>query len=101
MRRLLQFGAVMMLIGAIVPVIELFDQWDAPGLSNDTEYAVYAFIFAICLVLLLSKLVASDVLRFGFAFWRIFLRDDGAIQTESAHTSIFAVPLLSILPLRI
>jgi hypothetical protein len=90
-----------MLTGAIVPLFELFDRWDAPGLSNDTEYAVYAFVFAICLVLLLCKLVAFDTLKFSFISCRLLLGDDKSIPLESAHTSIFAVPPLFILPLRI
>ena len=90
-----------MMIGAIVPLLELFDRWDAPGPSNDTEYAVYAFVFAICLVLLLCQLVASDVLKFGLISCRLLLRDDSETLTESAPTSIYAVPPLLVLPLRI
>jgi hypothetical protein len=101
MRRLFQFGAVMMLIGAFVPLLELFDRWDAPGLSNDTEYAVYAFLFAICLVLLLCKLIASGALKFGFVSWRVFLRDEKARSVKASHTFLFALPPLLDLPLRI
>lgn len=42
MKRLFQFGAILMLIGAFYPLLELFDRWDAPGLANDTEFKVYA-----------------------------------------------------------
>lgn len=34
-----------MLIGAFYPLLELFDRWDAPGLSNDTEFRVDASLF--------------------------------------------------------
>ena len=101
MRRLFQFGAIMMLIGALYPLLELFDRWDAPGLSNDTEFAVYSLLFAICLVLLLCKLISSGALKFGFVSWRVFLRDDRVRPIESDPTFIFAVPPLFILPLRI
>jgi hypothetical protein len=102
MRRLLQFGTVMLLIAAfIVPLMEFFDHWDAPGLSNDTEYAIYALVFAICLVLLICKLISSGALKFVFASWRIFLQDERARPVEVDHTFIFAVPPLFILPLRI
>jgi hypothetical protein len=101
MRRLFQFGAIMMLIGAFVPLLELFDRWDVPGLSNDTEYGVYGFLFAICLVLLLCKLIASGALKLGFVSWRVFLRDERARPIESNHTFLFAVPPLFVLPLRI
>jgi hypothetical protein len=91
----------MMLIGAITPLLEFFDRWDAPGLSNDTELAVYAFVFAICLVLLLCRLVACDALKFSLTSCQLLLGDDKSIPLESANTSIFAVPPLFILPLRI
>jgi hypothetical protein len=101
MRRLFQFGAVMMLIGAFYPLLELFDRWDAPGFSNDTEFKVYALLFAICLVLLLCKLISSGALKFGFVSWRVFLRDERVCPVEVGHTFIFAVPPLFVLPLRI
>jgi hypothetical protein len=101
MRRLFQFGAVMMLLGAFVPLLELFDRWDAPGFSNDTEYAVYAFLLAICLVLLLCKLISSGALRFAFVSWRVFLRDERVRPVEAEHAFVFAIPPLFVLPLRI
>jgi hypothetical protein len=101
MRRLFQFGAVMMLIGAFYPLLELFDRWDAPGLSNDTEFRVYAFLFAICLVLLLCKLISSGALKFGLISWRVFLRDKRVRPIEVGETFLFAVPPLFVLPLRI
>lgn len=92
----------MLLIAAfIVPLIEFFDHWDPPGLSNDTEYAVYALVFAICLVLLVCKLISSGALKLGFVSWRVFLHDERARPVEAGHTCIFAVPPLFILPLRI
>ena len=101
MRRLLQFGAISMLIGAFYPLLEIFDPWDASGFSNDTEFRVYALLFAICLVLLLCKLISSGALRFDFVSWRVFLRDEKAGAFEIGHTFIFAVPPLFVLPLRI
>lgn len=101
MRRLFQFGAVIMLIGAFIPLLELFDRWDAPGLSNDTEYAVYALVFAICLVLLVCKLISSGALKIGFISCRVFLRDDRVKPVEAGHIFFFTIPPLFILPLRI
>jgi hypothetical protein len=101
MRRLFQFAAVMMLIGAFIPLLELFDRWDTPGLSNDTEFAVYALLFAICLVLLLCKLISSGALKFAFISCRMFLRDERVRAVQAGHTLIFAVPPLFVLPLRI
>lgn len=101
MRRLFQFGAVMMLIGAFYPLLELFDRWDAPGFSNDTEFKVYALLFALCLVLLLCKLISSGALKLSFVSWRVFLRDERVSPVEAGYTFIFAVPPLFVLPLRI
>jgi hypothetical protein len=101
MKRLFQFGAILMLIGAFYPLLELFDRWDAPGLANDTEFKVYALLFAVCLVILLCKLISSGALRFDFVFWQVFLYDESARPVETGHTFIFAVPPLFVLPLRI
>jgi len=101
MRRFFQFGAVLMLIGAFYPLLELFDRWDAPGFTNDMEFRVYALLFAICLVILLCKLLSSCALSSNFVSWRIFLHDDRVAPVEAGHTSIFTVPPLFVLPLRI
>jgi hypothetical protein len=101
MRRLFQFGAILMLIGAVYPLFELFDRWDPPGLSNDTELRVYAFLFAVCLVLLLCKLISSGALKFGFLSWQVFLGDESVRPVAIGHASVFAIPPLSLCPLRI
>ena len=43
----------------LAPLIELFDRWDPPGSGNDTELAVFGLILTFCLILLVSRLVAS------------------------------------------
>jgi hypothetical protein len=101
MRRLFQFGAIMMLIGAVYPLLELFDRWDTPGLSNDTELKVYALLFAVCFVLLLSKLISSSALKLAFSSWRVFLREERVRPDEAEHAFVFAIPPLFLLPLRI
>ena len=101
MKRLFQFGAILMLIGAFYPLLELFDRWDKPGFSNDTEFAVYALLFAICLVLLLCKLISSGALKFNFVTWRVFLRDERIRPIDSGHSSVFVIPPLFLAPLRI
>lgn len=56
MRRLLLFGTFFfVLVTFFAPLAECFDRWDPPGVSNDTEFAVFALIFILCLVLLVSK----------------------------------------------
>jgi Na+/phosphate symporter len=60
MRRLLQFGTFLfVLIAFLAPLAECLDRWDPPGLNNDTEFAVFALIFVLCLVLLVSKLISA------------------------------------------
>jgi hypothetical protein len=101
MRRLFQFGAILMLIGAIYPLLELFDCWDTPGPSNDTELAVHAFLVVICLALLLCKLISLWALKFRFASWRISLHDERARPVEAGYMFIFTIPPLFAPPLRI
>jgi Na+/phosphate symporter len=50
---------MLLLAAFLTPLVEFFDQWDPPGPSNDTEMAVFGFIFALCLVLLVCKLTAA------------------------------------------
>ena len=59
MRRLLQLSTLILILTVIVaPISEALDRWDPPGLSHDTEFAVFAFVLCIALVLLVSQLVA-------------------------------------------
>jgi hypothetical protein len=101
MKRLLQFGTMILLISIFAPGLELFDHWDPPGLSNDTEYGVFAFVVILCLVLLVGKLIASEALRFIFTSIRSLLPHDKTRSIEAGHTLIFAVPPLIERPLRI
>lgn len=102
MKQFFQFGAILMLIAAIYPLLEIFDRWDTPGLSNDTELKVYALLFAVCLVLLLCKLISSGALKFGFLPWRFLLGGESVRPVATSYTPpIFVVPPLSLCPLRI
>jgi hypothetical protein len=56
----------------LTPLIELFDRWDPPGPGNDTELAVFALILTFCLILLVSRSVASlDKLIERFTLFRV------------------------------
>lgn len=101
MRRLLQLGTLMMLIASFVPLLEWFDRWDAPGLSNDTEYAVFALVLMICLVLLVGKLISSRSLALRLVVASMVWRPDRAEGMVSEPAGLFAVPPLLLLPLRI
>jgi hypothetical protein len=62
-RRLLQIGTfVFLLVTFLAPLSECFDRWDLPGISNDTEFAVFALVFALCLVLVVCVLLAARAL---------------------------------------
>jgi hypothetical protein len=101
MKRLFQFGTMVLLISVFLPSIELFDHWDAPGLSNDTEYGVFAFIVILGLVLLVGTLIASEALKLNFTSIRL-LSPGGQIRSiEAGFTFIFAVPPRFMPPLRI
>jgi hypothetical protein len=50
---------MLLLAAFLTPLVEFFDQWDPPGLGNDTEMALFGFIFALCLVLIVCKLTAA------------------------------------------
>lgn len=101
MKRLLQLGTLMLLTTVFMPLEELFDSWDEPGLANDTEFALFAFALAICLVLLVCILIAANMLK----VYMLSLRAIQSAQTvncnEAGYTFIFAVPPLSLVPLRI
>lgn len=101
MSRLLQFSAIILLIGAFVPLLEFFDTWDAAGLSNDTEFAVYSLIFALCLVVLVCSLVSLSALKIQFATTRVPRIDQRGRSLDADYIGIFAVPPLIVPPLRI
>jgi hypothetical protein len=102
MRRLLQFGTFLLLIATIAaPISEWFDRWDAPGISNDVEFAVFALILTLCLVLLVSKLVAALALVIRLALLPDFQRaEEAAVARRNSLLDIF-VPPMSPPPLRI
>jgi hypothetical protein len=102
MRRLLQFGTLLFLMATfLAPLAECFDRWDPPGISNDTEFAVFALMFVLCLVLVVSKLIATIALLVDLVS-RYFIQRSGETRPIGAKhgLDIFIPPLLSS-PLRI
>jgi hypothetical protein len=100
-RRLLQFGMVLLLLALFMPLQEVFDRWDAPGLSNDTEFTFFALVLTICLVLVVCKLIALVALELGLVSVGILPRADAPMHSEAGHSVIFLGPPLSLVPLRI
>lgn len=92
---------VLLLAGLVAPIVELFDFWDPEGLADDTEFGVFAHLFIVCLVLVVSKLVSSAALVFSFREREIFHGEEEEELAESARGFIFVVPPLLSLPLRI
>ena len=102
MRRLLQLGTcILLLVAVVAPIAEWFDRWDAPGVSNDVEFAVFSLILALCLVLLVSRLVATLALLVGqFSIWHIAEIDISG-PTNSASPTDLIVPPRNATPLLI
>jgi hypothetical protein len=102
MRRLLQLGTLFLLLATfLTPLSECFDRWDPPGISNDVEFALFALILTLCLVLLVGKLVSALALVFRFVLISRFRQSDPPMATCGRGAIAFFVPPLSPPPLRI
>jgi len=84
----------------LAPVAECFDRWDAAGLGNDTEFALFLFVFLICLVLVVAMLVALGTLKRQVVWRLVPLRVASLIETLVRVTPP-PVPPHSSPPLRI
>jgi hypothetical protein len=102
MRRLLQLGTFFfVLVAFFAPLAECFDRWDPPGISNDTEIAVFALVFMLCLVLLVSKLICALALLVNLiSFSHLQPSDRSRASAAARALQIFVAPLNSP-PLRI
>lgn len=56
----------------LMPLLESFDRWDKPGLSNDTEFPVFLTVLFVALVLLALVAMAR----------KFFDRQNNVIWTE-------------------
>jgi hypothetical protein len=102
MKRLLQFGMLTLIVALFMPLHELFEtEGEAGGVESDAEFAFFALVFAICLVLLVCRLIAIGVLRLSMICLRAIPRDEMAGPSEAGYTFIFQVPPLLSVPLRI
>jgi hypothetical protein len=101
MRRILQFGTFLfVLITWLAPLAECLDRWDPPGLNNDTEFAVFALIFLLGLVLLVSKLVSASAQLIHLLVSPLRQEPERWIPSRFAAI-VEIVPPLSSPPLRI
>lgn|SRR5215469_18682812 len=102
MKRLVQLGVLLMALATfLAPLSEYFDRWDAAGLSNDTEFAVFALIFTLGLVLLVSKLTSSLAVPFSFTAVPHLLRSAPPRAATGSHALELFFPSPNLPPLRI
>lgn len=102
MRRLLQAGTFLLVLSAFIsPLLEYFDRWDSPGLSNDTELALFAVLVVLCLVLLLSLLISRRAADVAMSTERVPFEADGSAMIMSARKTAFVVQPMSSPPLLI
>jgi hypothetical protein len=53
MKRVLKFATILLVsVTFLMPLLECFDGWDKPGLTNDTEFPVFLLVLFVALVLL-------------------------------------------------
>lgn len=57
---------MLLLSVVLTPVFECFDRWDAPGLGCDTEFAVFAILVIVCLLLAVCKLLRERAYETDF-----------------------------------
>lgn len=63
MKRLLRFVTLLMItMTLLMPVLEYFDRWDRPGLSNDSELPLFLITLFITLVLLVAAAIARRMM---------------------------------------
>jgi hypothetical protein len=102
MKRLIQIcGLLMVLATFLAPMAEYFDRWDSPGMSTDTEFAVFAVILILCLVLLVSKLIASLSMVISLTVTLYPRHHSQSKAFNSSCTFATFPPSLSAPPLRI
>jgi hypothetical protein len=101
-RRLLHLGCfLLLLVTFVTPLSEWFDRWDAPGLSNDVEFAIFSLVLTLCVVLLVSRLVSVMALRMRLITEPYLAGAEGSGATATHSPFTIFVPPHSPPPLRI
>jgi len=102
MNPLLQLGTFLFVLATLfAPLAECFDRWDPPGLFSDTEFAVFALVCMLCLVLLVSRLISALALQVALLSLP-HLQPFRQSRVAAANRSLgIFVPLLNSPPLRI
>jgi hypothetical protein len=101
-KRLLQLGTLLLLLATFVtPISEYFDRWDAAGLSNDTEFAIFVLALSLCLILLVSRSVSVAALLVQLLLLPHDLQRDSGASSMGTRLLDLVVPTSSPPPLRI
>ena len=92
---------MLVLVTILAPVLECMDHWDRPGLGNDSEFGLFAFVFLLCLVLLVALLVSKCALRVDIVRERIAYLRSTVRPTLPKHARLLFRPPCFLTPLRI
>src|SRR5438105_15759487 len=102
MKRLLQLGTwLILMVTLLTPLSECLDRWDAPGLANDTEFALFVLVLSLVFVLLVSKLVSVVCVAFVLAVSAFQLGESGPSLAAAESQQAFVIPPLRLSLLRI
>ena len=82
MKRLVKFVTISFVMATfLMPLLECFDRWDRPGLSNDTEMPIFLIFLFVSLVLLAVVAMA-----------RRFYEDQGHFElTDIGYETLWSV----------
>lgn len=103
MKLLAKIGLVLFIAATLMtPVLEYFDRWDpTPGPMHDTEFALFAVLLLLCLVLLVAILLARASVAVELVTELIEYEPLRVRASSQAHVRVvFRPPPLEI-PLRI
>lgn len=102
MKWVIQLSALLMVLATfLVPLSEYLDRWDAPGIFNDTEFAIFALILTLGLVLLVSKLTSALAVLFVLASFPHLRGSEPSQAASGSHALKLFLPPLNSPPLRI
>lgn len=102
MRRLLQLGTLCLFLAVfLTPLSECLDCWDAPGIENDTEFALFMLVLGLALVLLVSRLLSVVAMAIRLETLLDAMRSEAGQLWRGHRGRLFFVPPLNSSPLRI
>jgi hypothetical protein len=100
-KRLLKLMTILFVSATVLmPLLECFDRWDKPGLTNDTEFPVFLITLFISLVLLAVMAIARRTMEQQKAQTRTAVAYE-VLWCELTCWVDFMVPALVSPPLRI